>query len=68
VVGRWSQPLKHLLTGSLNLSEFVVGCSWCICARVDRDKAPLSSRDWRHNREEILSLSATVYALQTAIN
>src|SRR6266704_2808857 len=51
-----------------DLSEFVVGCSWHRCARVDRDKAPLFSRDWRCNRGEILSVSASVYALQTAIN
>jgi hypothetical protein len=53
---------------TLNFSEFVVGCSWQTCARVSRDKALLFSRDWRRNRGEILSVSASVYALQTAIN
>jgi IS1 family transposase len=36
--------LKALLEPSLNLSEFVVGCSWHTCARVGRAKAPLFSR------------------------
>ena len=49
-------------------SEFVVGCSWHTCARVGRDKAPLFSRHHRRNREEILSFSASIHALQTAIN
>jgi hypothetical protein len=48
--------------------EFVVGCRWYTCARVDRGKAPLFSRDWRRNRDEILRVSASVYALQTAMN
>ena len=30
---------------TLNLSEFVVGYSWHTCPRMDRDKAPLVSRD-----------------------
>ena len=75
VVLQAGHPLWHNTTslhtplvGSLNLSEFVVGCSWHTCIRVDRDKAPLFSRHWRRNRAEILSVSASVYALQTAIN
>src|SRR5262249_43274581 len=54
--------------GPLNLSGFVVGCSWYTCARMDHDKAPLFSRDGRRNRDEMLSVSASIYALQIARN
>src|SRR6266446_5604060 len=47
----------------LNLSELVDGRSWCICERVGIAEAPLLSQDWRRNREEMHSSSASVYAL-----
>jgi hypothetical protein len=53
---------------SLNLSEFVVGWSWHMCVRVRLNEAPIFSRDWLENGEEMHSSSASVYALQTAIN
>src|SRR6266446_6618231 len=49
------------------LSEFVVGCSWHIYVCIRLNKGPLFSRDWRRNREKLLSFSASVYTLQTAI-
>ena len=53
---------------SLNLSDFVVGRSWCRCIRVRFTAAALFSRDWLANGEERRSAAASMYALQTAIN
>src|SRR5882724_8528450 len=44
---------------SLNLSECVVGRSWCIWTCVSVAEAPLFSQDRRHNMEESLSSSAS---------
>jgi hypothetical protein len=52
----------------LNLSDFVVGRSWCRCIHVCLHAASLFSSDWRENGEEMHSSSASIYALQTAIN
>ena len=52
----------------LNLSEFVVNCSRSRCVRVRLTEAPLFSRDWLENGEQTRSVSANIYALQTAIN
>jgi hypothetical protein len=38
-------------TLTLNLSEFAVGCSWCMCVRVRLNEAPLFSCDWLENGE-----------------
>jgi hypothetical protein len=52
----------------LNFSPFVVGGSWYIRLRVHRNETLLFSRDWPRNREEMLSVSASVDALHTARN
>ena len=56
------------LSFSLNVSDFVVGWSWYICIRISLYAASLLSRDWLENGEKMRSSSASVYALQTAIN
>jgi hypothetical protein len=56
------------MAGSLNFSELVVGLGWYMCVRVRLIEAPLFSRDWLDNGEEMHSSSGSVYALQTAIN
>jgi hypothetical protein len=38
--GYWGARIAARKPASLKLSEFVVGCSWCMCARVGRDKDP----------------------------
>jgi len=52
----------------LNLSDFVVGRNWCIRILYASMRPPYFSRDWLEIGEELRSSSASVYALQTAIN
>ena len=40
--GYWGARNAARKPASLKLSEFVVGCIWCMCVRVGRDKAPCS--------------------------
>src|SRR5262249_8211427 len=54
------------LLQSLNVSEFGVGWSWCMCVRVRLHAALLLSQDWFENGEEMHSASASVDTLQTA--
>jgi hypothetical protein len=65
-----TQPASSLqaLSTSLNLSDFVVGIHWRPCASRGMVEACLLSRDRRGNSAERISPSASVYALQTAIN
>jgi hypothetical protein len=67
VAGRRGRVVARQHT-SLNLSEFVFGSSCHKCARVGLDEAPLLSRAWRRNREEMLSFSASFDARSTAIH
>jgi hypothetical protein len=53
---------------SLKLSEFVEGFTWHVYARVGRNETPLFSQDRLDNGEDMRSFSASIDALQTAIN
>ena len=63
--GRLRGPMQ---SASLNLSEFVDGCSESINRGVRLSEALLFARDELKNDEEMHSVSASMYALQTAIN
>jgi hypothetical protein len=58
----------RLFTFSLKLSEFVEGFTWHVYARVGRNETPLFSQDRLDNGEDMRSFSASIDALQTAIN
>jgi hypothetical protein len=58
----------YSLAASLNLSEFVDGCSWSMHRGIRLYEALLFARDWLENDEEWHSVSARIYELQTAIN
>ena len=53
---------------SLNLSEFVDGCSQSMMEGVCSQKTLLFARDWLENGGETPLASASVYALQIALN
>src|SRR5262245_1311289 len=50
---------------ALNVSDFVVGRSWCLYIRVCLNAVSLFARDWLDNGAQMHSSSASIDALQT---
>ena len=63
--------IPHLISyksESLNVSDFVVGCSWSVGVGVSLKKAPLSVRNRREKSKPMRSATARSDALPTARN
>jgi hypothetical protein len=64
----WIVVLRDIIDGALNCSDFVVGRSWSHHRRVCLNATSLFSREWLAKGEAMCGSSASVDALQTAIN
>ena len=53
---------------SLNFSQFVEGGHWCLWTREGREEAYVFAGDALCHREKMHRISASIDALQTAIN
>src|SRR5438552_2139178 len=68
VVHKAPQPLAQCKHASLNFAEFVDGRNWPLSRGWRCYETLLFARNWLANKAEGHSVSASMYALQTAIN